>query len=74
MNLKTLIITFIIVYALLSLPAILGIGYVIDWVPEATLFQKFKGYVMDGLLNDFFMKAIIACIVGMVLSLGHAMR
>lgn len=70
MNLKAFLITFVFVYVLIiSLPAILGIGYVIDWVPEATLFQKFKGYVIDGLLNNFLIKTVIACIAGIVVSL-----
>lgn len=74
MNLKAFLITFVFVYVLISLPAILGIGYVIDWVTEATLFQKFKGYVMDGLLNSFLTKTVIACIVGIVVSLVISKR
>jgi len=74
MNIKALILTFIFVYVLISLPAILGIGYVIDWVPEATLFQKFKGYVIDGLLNNFLMKTVIACIGGIVVNFVISMR
>lgn len=69
MNLKTFLITFVFVYVSISLPAILGIGTVIDWVPEATLFQKFKGYVIDGLLNNFLIKTVIACIVGITVIL-----
>jgi hypothetical protein len=73
MSLKTFLITFVFVYVLTSLPATLGIGYVIDWVPEATLFQKFKGYVIDGLLNNFLIKTVIAFVVGIVLSLVISM-
>jgi hypothetical protein len=43
MNLKAFLIKFVIVYVSISLPEIFGIGTVIDWVPEATLFQKLKG-------------------------------
>ena len=74
MNLKAFLITFVFVYVLISLPEILGIGYVIDWVPEATVFQKFQGYVMDGLLNKFLIKTVIACIVGIVVSLVISKR
>lgn len=40
----------------------------IDWIPEATLFQKFKGYVIDSLLNNYLIKTLIATIVGIVVS------
>lgn len=69
MNLKFFLITFVLAYILISLPAMLGIGSVIDWVPEVTWYQKFKGYVVDGLLNNFFMKIIIAITLGIVVSL-----
>lgn len=69
MRIKTFMSAFIIGYVLLSLPAILGIGYVIDWIQDATLLQKFKGYVVDGLINNFFLKAVIAIIIGLVISL-----
>ena len=68
MNLKAFIIIFILVYVLVSLPEILEIGYVIDWVPGATLIQKFKGYVIDGILNNFVIKTIISCIIGIIVS------
>lgn len=66
MNLKVLLITFVVTYVLISLPAIFGIGYVIDWVPEATLFQKFKKYFVDGLLMNFLIKLIIASVAAVV--------
>lgn len=74
MNLKALFIAFVFVYVLISLPAILGIGYIIEWVPEATLFQKIKGYVVEGLLNNFLIKVVIAFIVGIVVSLVISKR
>jgi len=74
MNLKVFIITFIFFYVLISLPALLGVGYVIDWVPEATLLQKFKGYVIDGFLNNILIKTVIACIVGIIFSLAISKR
>ena len=69
MNIKTFIIGFIVIYILISLPAILGIGYVIDWVPEATFLQKFKGYVIEGLTNNYLIKIVISIIVGVIFSL-----
>lgn len=66
MNLKVLLITFVVAYVLISLPALFGIGYVIDWVPEATLFQKVKEYFLDGLLMNFLIKLIIASVAAIV--------
>ncbi|PID21096.1 hypothetical protein CSV61_11465 [Sporosarcina sp. P3] len=74
MNLKLFLITFVLAYILISLPAMLGIGSVIDWVPEATWYQKFKGYVVDGLLNKFFIKIIIASTLGIIVSLINSKR
>jgi len=62
MNLKVLLITFVVAYVLISLPAIFGIGFVIDWVPEATLFQKVKGYLADGLFGHVLIKIGIAVV------------
>lgn len=58
---------FIIVYVVISLPAMLGIGYVIDWIPEASLSQKLKGYVIEGLTNGFHLKIAISAIASLVL-------
>ena len=69
MNMKSFLVGFILIYLLLSLPAFFGIGYVIDWVPEATLGQKFNGYVMEGLKNQFLLKSLCAVIASIVLSL-----
>ena len=68
-NSKTFILSFIVVYLLSSLPVMLGFGYVIDWDPEATVLQKFNGYVMEGLTNNYLMKIIISLIVGAIVSL-----
>ncbi|WP_043932776.1 hypothetical protein [Bacillus sp. EB01] len=68
MNLKAFLLTFVVVYLLISIPSILGIGYVIDWAPEATLLQKIKGYVISGLLNNFVIKTVIAVIVGFIIN------
>ena len=69
MNIKTFILGFIVIYILISLPAILGIGYVIDWVPEATVLQKFKGYVIEGLTNNYLIKIVISIIVSVIFTL-----
>lgn len=65
-KIKTFVIGFIIAYVLISIPAMFGIGYVIDWVPEATFLQKFKGYVINGLVDNYLLKIIISVIVGVV--------
>ncbi|TYS67830.1 hypothetical protein FZC76_14825 [Sutcliffiella horikoshii] len=69
MSWKSFFIITIIIYIVLSLPGIFSIGYVIDWVPEATAFQKVKGYVVEGLTTNFLFKLLIAVIVGLVASL-----
>ena len=69
MKIKTFILGWIVVYILISLPAMLGIGYVIDWVPDATFLQKLKGYVVEGLTNNYLIKIIISIIVSAILSL-----
>ncbi len=53
---------------MISLPTMLGIGYVIDWVPETTELQKFKGYVMEGLTNNYLIKIVISIIIGAIFS------
>lgn len=57
------------VYLLISLPDILGFGYVIDWGPGATLFQKVKGYVVSGLSENFVWKCILAVVIGLCVSI-----
>ncbi|MCT4793818.1 MULTISPECIES: hypothetical protein [Exiguobacterium] len=69
MNMKSFLLSFILIYLLLSFPAFFGINYVIDWVPEATLGQKFNGYVIEGLGNQFLLKSLCAAIASIVLSL-----
>ena len=54
---------------MISIPTMLGFGYVIDWDPESTVLQKFNGYVMEGLTNNYLMKIIISLIVGAIVSL-----
>ena len=65
---KTFLLSSIVIYLLISLPTMLGIGYVIDWMPEATELQKFKGYVMEGLTNNYVIKIVISIIIGAIFS------
>ncbi|MEI5908167.1 hypothetical protein WAK64_14000 [Bacillus spongiae] len=69
MNTKTFILGFFVVYLLISLPAMLGIGYVIDWIPETTFLQKFKGNVIEGLTNNYLIKIVISVIGSAIFSL-----
>ena len=69
MDIKTFLLSFSVVYLLFSLPAMLGGGYVIDWVTEATLLQKLKGYVIEGFTNNYLIKIVISIIVSAIFSL-----
>lgn len=69
MNRKTFFLSFIVTYILISLPAMFGIGYVIDWVPEATFIQKFKGYIIEGFINNYLIKLVVSLIVGIIFGL-----
>jgi len=53
----------------MSLPAFLGIGSVIDWVPEATFVQKFNGIVIEGLTRHALIKSILSAIISLSVSL-----
>ncbi|WP_214769393.1 hypothetical protein [Exiguobacterium sp. s133] len=74
MKIKTFLLSFIIVYLVLSLPALFGIGFVIDWVPEATLLQKINGYVLIGLTDNYLFKFVIAGLISIVLQLVISKR
>ncbi|WP_214804737.1 MULTISPECIES: hypothetical protein [unclassified Exiguobacterium] len=74
MKIKTFLLSFIIVYLVLSLPALFGIGFVIDWVPEATLLQKINGYVLIGLTDNYLFKFVIAGLISIVLQLVMSKR
>lgn len=65
-HIKLFWIPVILIYLFMSLPGMLGIGYVIDWVPEATPFQKFNGYILGGLVENFSIKLIVSVIAGVV--------
>ena len=74
MNSKTFILSFIVIYLLISLTVMLGFGYVIDWDSEATVLQKFKGYVIEGLTNNYLLKTVISLVVSAFVSLFLAKR
>ena len=69
MSIKKCIAGFIITYILISLPAIFGFGYVIDWIPEATTIQKFKGYVIYGLTNGYLIKSVVSMLMSAAVNL-----
>lgn len=74
MNIKTFIFGFIIVYLLISFPTMLELGYVIDWIPETTLLQKFKVYVVEGLTSNYLIKMVISVIFSVIFSLFISKR
>ena len=67
MNIKKFAFAFIVIYVMLSLPAMLGIGYVIDWIPEASVFQKIKGYAIEGLANNYLFKLVVSGIISVLI-------
>jgi hypothetical protein len=74
MKIKTVLLSIIFVSILISLPAMLRVGYVIDWIPEATILQKFKGLVMDGLSNNYLTKVIVSTIAGIIFNIIFLMK
>jgi len=60
MIIKRFILSFVITYLFLSLLLSFSIGYTIDWIPEATLTQKIKGYVIEGFTRFNIIKLLIA--------------
>ena len=69
MDVRKLVAGFIVIYLFISLPAMFGIGYEIDWVSEATFPQKLKGYVIGGLANNYLIKITISIIGSIIFSL-----
>lgn len=66
-NIKTFALAFIVIYVVISLPAMLGIGYVIDWIPEASVFQKIKGYTIEGLANNYLFNSVVSGIISVLI-------
>ncbi|MCY1691394.1 hypothetical protein OVA29_12425 [Exiguobacterium sp. SL14] len=66
---KKLIGTIVTVYILLSLPALLGIGRVIDWVPDATMMQIIHVTVVEALSEDYIMKFLISISVSILIAI-----
>lgn len=62
---KKLIGTIVTVYLLLSVPSLLGIGRVIDWVPEATTLQIIHVTVVEGVTENFFLKCMISITISL---------
>lgn len=64
MIIKRFILSVIITYLFLSLLLSFSIGYTIDWITEATLTQKIKGYAFEGFTRFNVIKLLIATGVG----------
>lgn len=64
MIIKRFILSIIITYLFLSLLLSFSIGYTIDWIPEATLAQKIKGYDFEGFTRFNVVKLLIAAGIG----------
>jgi len=62
---KKLIGTIVTVYLLLSVPSLLGIGRVIDWIPEATILRIIQVTVVEALTEDFFPKSMISITISL---------
>lgn len=65
-SIKRFLIIFVLLYILLSLPKMLGFGFEIDWVQEATVLQKLKVYVVEGFKRNYVKKLIIASIASLI--------
>ena len=63
MMVKRFILYIVFLYVLISIAVVLGGGYVIDWVPEVTLFQKMTYYAKEEFLNHFTTKLIVAALI-----------
>ncbi|SDN65686.1 hypothetical protein SAMN04488053_102359 [Alkalicoccus daliensis] len=74
MNIKPIILGFILAYLIISLPEMLGVGKVIDWVPESTLLQKFKVYLIEGITTNYLLKIVISVIVSVIFSMFLSRR
>ncbi|MGM0837215.1 MAG: hypothetical protein ACQEV7_13750 [Bacillota bacterium] len=66
---KVFILTFIIIYILLSLPVMLGFGWSVEWVQGATFFQKLKVHVAERLFGYWIPKVLIAGVAGIIVSI-----
>lgn len=54
---------FVGVYLLVTICVMFTEGVVIDWVPEATLFQKVQQYTMLGLERYSVMKFVVSTLI-----------
>ncbi|MGD6830588.1 hypothetical protein ACQCT5_00405 [Sutcliffiella halmapala] len=68
------ILTFIIIYILLSLPTMFGFGWSVEWVQGATFFQKMKVHLSEGLFGYWFPKVLIAGIAGILVSIKAGVK
>ncbi|MDX8361527.1 hypothetical protein SLH48_11975 [Cytobacillus sp. IB215316] len=66
---KRFVVAIILSYVILSVPHILGFGYVIDWVPEASTITKIITYIREGLVYGFVYKLLISILIAVLSSL-----
>ena len=71
MIIKRFVISFVIIYLFLSILLTFSLGYTIDWIPEATIAQKIKGYAFEGFTRFNFIKVLIAVGIGTLYSLFY---
>lgn len=67
-NFFKFIVIFMIIYFILSLPMILGIGVAIDFVKETSCFNKAKAYFITGIEYGYNTKLLIAIVSAIVLT------
>ena len=67
-KIKALVTGFIVTYLLLSVPAMFGMGVVIDWIPEATFSQKVQGYMVEGFTNNYLVKIVVSIFASVLFS------
>ncbi|MCA1029804.1 hypothetical protein LCL95_02005 [Bacillus timonensis] len=54
-------------FLIMSLPFMLGFGYEIDWVNEATAIQKVTGHIVEGLTLHFTIKLLLSIVLGTII-------
>ncbi|MDX8365338.1 hypothetical protein [Cytobacillus sp. IB215665] len=63
---KRFVVVIILSYVSLSVPHILGFGYVIDWIPEASTITKVSTYLREGLVYGFMYKLLISILIAVL--------
>ncbi|GEM_PF-3152385 len=55
-------------YLLMSIPAMAGVGQVIDWVSEATVFKKVSGAFVSALTDHVALKLVLSVVLALLVS------